>query len=354
MSEKQRSGLVSYGGDSEISDSEDERASWNSSPQYPITVPVVVANTLGIPISKPRPPSSPPAFVKPEVHPAPLTGLVDYHLDDDEDADNSKEIDTSTTADEVFTGGIALPYQDERIKGETMDVHEHDSRVPSVKSVSNDSSLEQSKNEEGKIRLFLPLSDICLPPDPQGRCSNSLQDKIVSLLKKKAVGVDLGESIQNRKDFRNPSIYEKLVDFCKLDEFGSNYPDDVYNPHEWGEESLYRNLRKAQMKAYEKKERAKLERTKVEFITGTKRPAPTTSGNNVAEVVKKPRRSKWDVSVGGGTESGGSRGTSPYKERPPLLGAAPRGMQPLSVVGAQAKVQVTQLSKELARLKSTQ
>lgn len=349
MDEKQRSGLVSYGGDSEISDSEDERTSWSSSPPYP----VVVTNTLGIPTSKPRQPSSPPSFVKPEVHLAPLTGLVDYHLDDDEDAEHSKVVDTSTTADEVFKPDIntlSSIQQDEVTKGKAIDVFEDDLKVPSVK---NDSSLEQRDKEEDKSCLFLPLSGICLPPEPQGRCSNSLQVKIVSLLKKKAVGVDLGESIQNRKDFRNPSIYEKLVSFCKLDEFGSNYPEDTYNPHEWGDESLYKNLRKAQMKAYEKKERAKLERTKVEFVTGTKRPAPTavvTSG--AAEVVKKPRRSKWDIS--GGTESGGSRGASPHKERPPLLGAAPRGMQPLSVVGAQAKAQATQLSKDLARLKNKQ
>lgn len=353
--EKQRSGLVSYGGDSEISDSEDERTSWSTSPPYTTNAPVVVTNTLGIPTSKPRQPS-PPSFVKPEVHLAPLTGLVDYHVDDDEEADHSKEIDTSTITDEVFMSDRMLSIQQDEIinKGKGVDVSEDDLKIPSVKS--NDSCLEQSgREEEDKSCLFLPLSGVCLPPEPQGRCSNSLQVKIVSLLKKKAVGVDLGESIQSRKDFRNPSIYEKLVSFCKLDEFGSNYPEDNYNPHEWSDESLYRNLRKAQMKAYEKKERAKLERTKVEFVTGTKRPIPTAAvSSSVAEVVKKPRRSKWDISGGGATESGGSRGASPHKERPPLLGAAPRGMQPLSVVGAQAKVQATQLSKELARLKNKQ
>ena len=346
---KQRSGLVSYGGDSEISDSEDERASWSSSPPYP----VVATNTLGIPTSKPRQLSSPPSFIKPEVHLAPLTGLVDYHLDDDEDADHSKVVDTPTTADEVFKISPLGSIQEDEVikKDEAVDVVEDNLKVP-----DNDSTLEQGENKEKeKSCLFLPLSGVRLPPEPQGRCSNTLQAKIVSLLQKKAVGVDLGESIQNRKDFRNPSIYEKLVSFCNLDEFGSNYPGDSYNPHEWGDESLYKNLRKAQMKAYEKKERAKLERTKVEFVTGTKRPAPiaVTTGS-ATEVVKKPRRSKWDIGVGSGTESGGSRGTSPHKERPPLLGAAPRGMQPLSVVGAQAKVQATQLSKELARLKNKQ
>ena len=357
MSENQRSGLVSYGGDSEISDSEDERVSWSSSPPYPITtVPIVAANTLGIPPSKPRQPATPP-FVKPEVHPAPVTGLVDYHLDEEDDVNNSREMDNSTVVDEVFSAGVTLSLQEseqrqDEAKLKPDDDHEADSEVPAIIVLSEDSNLEPITNKEISVPLFLPLSGVCLPPEPQGRCSNSLQDKITTLLKKKAMGIDLNESIQNRKDFRNPSIYEKLVNFCKLDEFGSNYPDHLYNPHEWGEESFYKNLRKAQMKAYEKKERAKLERTKVEFVTGTKRPAPiTTVSNNAAEVLKKPRRSKWDISVGSGTESGGSRGASPSRERPPLLGAAPRGMQPLSMVGAQAKVQATQLSKEINRLK---
>ena len=355
MEDKQRTGtgLVSYGGDSEISDSEDERTSWSSSPKYPTAASVVIGNTLGIPTSKTRQPSSPPSFVRPEVHPAPLTGLVDYRLDDDEDPDNSiKEFDTSMITDEVFTvsNSTVLLQPNEVHKDKQLKEFEEKVKVSSLETVLNDDSSSELSTikEEHKICLFLPLSDTCLPPEPQGRCSNSLVDKIVSLLKRKAEGVDLGESIQNRKDFRNPSIYEKLVNFCKLDEFGSNYPDDA--TQEWSEESLYKNLRKAQMKAYEKKERAKLERTKVEFVTGTKRPA--LGGSKSAEAVKKPRRSKWDISAG--SESGGSRGGSPHKERPPLLGAAPRGMQPLSVVGAQAKVQATQLNKELARLKNNQ
>lgn len=30
--------------------------------------------------------------------------------------------------------------------------------------------------------------------------------------------------IQRKKEFRNPSIYEKLIQFCAIDELGTNYP----------------------------------------------------------------------------------------------------------------------------------
>ena len=153
------------------------------------------------------------------------------------------------------------------------------------------------------------------------------------LQKQAALGIDVNRTIQDRKDFRNPSIYKKLIDFSNLDEFGTNYPEHLYNPHEWTEEDYYDNLSKAQKKAHEKRERARLERSKLEFVTGTKRPNPTGPGllgahPAGAEPLKK-RKSKWDK----GTDSGGSRGTSPTGTRPPLLGAGP--------VGAQAKVQAS-------------
>ena len=34
----------------------------------------------------------------------------------------------------------------------------------------------------------------------------------------------MNKKIQRNKGFRNPSIYEKFIDYCKIDEFGTNYP----------------------------------------------------------------------------------------------------------------------------------
>ena len=87
-----------------------------------------------------------------------------------------------------------------------------------------------------------------------------------------------------------------------------------------------------------KREKAKLGHITVEFVTGTKR---------LASIGK--RRSKWDIRSNSGPESGrGSRGTSPtlIRDRPPLLGSAPTGMQPrvlqTGVVGAQVRAQANQ------------
>ncbi|KAL3843114.1 hypothetical protein ACJMK2_021066 [Sinanodonta woodiana] len=135
------------------------------------------------------------------------------------------------------------------------------------------------------------FDEIELPLEPPGKCSKHLQDKISRLFERKREGVNLSASIQSRKDFRNPSIYEKLVDFCSIDEKGTNYPPEIYNPNCWGKESYYDALEKAQKADMEKREKEKKERTKVEFVTGTKKAL-----DGAPE--EKRRKTKWDAQPG--------------------------------------------------------
>ena len=90
------------------------------------------------------------------------------------------------------------------------------------------------------------------------------QDKVTRALMEVENGYrDYNAKIQNNKDFRNPSIYEKLVDHLRLDENGTNYPLDLYDPHCWGKESFYEHLARVQKEDMEKREKEKKERTKV-------------------------------------------------------------------------------------------
>lgn len=38
------------------------------------------------------------------------------------------------------------------------------------------------------------------------------------------------------------SIYEKLIQFCGIDELGTNYPKDMFDSHGWSEDSYYEAL----------------------------------------------------------------------------------------------------------------
>ncbi|XP_040186869.1 SAP30-binding protein isoform X3 [Rana temporaria] len=142
-----------------------------------------------------------------------------------------------------------------------------------------------------RVRNMSP-DDIKIPPEPPGRCSNHLQEKIHKLYERKLKeGTDMNQMIQKKKEFRNPSIYEKLIQFCSIDELGTNYPKDMFDPHGWSEDSYYEALAKSQKIEMDKLEKAKKERTKIEFVTGTKKgtttsaPTGTTSTTTTASAV---------------------------------------------------------------------
>lgn len=154
-----------------------------------------------------------------------------------------------------------------------------------------------------KVRNMSP-DEIRIPPEPPGRCSQHLQEKIHKLYERKLQGdFDTNSHIQKKKEFRNPSIYEKLIQFCSIDELGTNYPKDMFDPHGWSEDSYYEALAKAQKVEMDKLEKAKKERTKIEFVTGTKKgtnptnaaPSNTNATSTATEAQK--RKSKWDSAV---------------------------------------------------------
>uniref|UniRef100_A0A673M8K5 SAP30-binding protein-like n=1 Tax=Sinocyclocheilus rhinocerous TaxID=307959 RepID=A0A673M8K5_9TELE len=154
-----------------------------------------------------------------------------------------------------------------------------------------------------KVRNMSP-DEIRIPPEPPGRCSSHLQEKIFKLYERKLHGYfDTNSHIQKKKEFRNPSIYEKLIQFCGIDELGTNYPKDMFDPHGWSEDSYYEALAKAQKVEMDKLEKAKKEKTKIEFVTGTKKGTTTnaaamaTNTTTASSTDAQKRKSKWDSAV---------------------------------------------------------
>jgi len=223
--------------------------------------------------------------------------LVSYDEDEGE-GEKGKENETTEETREEKSSEEKEPSKDEG-NGESI-VMKPSVPVPEV-NISDAAEEETSVEKDSakaddssavKTNTIPAIKMPQLPPEPTGRCSNKLQEKILKLLEKKhREDLDLNTSIQKRKDFRNPSIYKKLLSYLNLDETGSNYPKNLFDPTGWTEESFYENLSKAQKEAYEKKEKekAKQARTQVEFVSVTKKLA---SGEE-----PKKRKSKWDVSA---------------------------------------------------------
>ncbi|CAB3257965.1 unnamed protein product [Arctia plantaginis] len=93
--------------------------------------------------------------------------------------------------------------------------------------------------------------------------------------------------IQDKKNFRNPSIYEKLIQFCDINESDTNYPPEIYDPLKWGKESYYDELSRVQKLEMDRREKEKKEKlAKIDFITGV---VKKTDDDD-----EKKRKSKWD------------------------------------------------------------
>lgn len=125
-----------------------------------------------------------------------------------------------------------------------------------------------------------------LPTDPKGKPLPELTEKVKQLYEKMETNnMDMNRIIQQRKEFRNPSIYEKLIQFCDINEFGTNYPPEIYDPLQWGAESFYEDLARVQKIEMVKRQKEKKDTDKIEQVSALAR--------KVEEEAKK-RKSKWD------------------------------------------------------------
>ncbi|XP_070847534.1 SAP30-binding protein isoform X1 [Chaetodon auriga] len=251
-----------------------------------------------------------------------LSSLADYGDDTDPDSDPDPELEETGSRG----GGLVYSYGDDelnRTEGADDKVSgDEDSRESNSEMDESDEGRdaddveipeEERKDPNELVALFsekvrnMSPDEIRIPPEPPGRCSSQLQDKIHKLYERKLHGdFDTNSHIQKKKEFRNPSIYEKLIQFCGIDELGTNYPKDMFDPHGWSEDSYYEALAKAQKVEMDKLEKAKKERTKIEFVTGTKKgtnpsstAASTTSNTTTttATAEAQKRKSKWDSAI---------------------------------------------------------
>ncbi|XP_037319618.2 SAP30-binding protein isoform X4 [Pungitius pungitius] len=248
-----------------------------------------------------------------------LSSLADYGDDSEPDSDPESEGTGGHVSGLVYSYGDDDPNKtqgaeiivsgDEESRESHSDMEDSD-EGRDVEDVEIPEVERKDPNElvalfSEKVRNMSP-DKIRIPPEPPGRCSSQLQDKIHKLYERKLHGdFDTNSHIQKKKEFRNPSIYEKLIQFCSIDELGTNYPKDMFDPHGWSEDSYYEALAKAQKVEMDKLEKAKKERTKIEFVTGTKKgtvasssaASTTSSAATTTASEAQKRKSKWDSAI---------------------------------------------------------
>ncbi|ETW04847.1 hypothetical protein H310_03970 [Aphanomyces invadans] len=70
-----------------------------------------------------------------------------------------------------------------------------------------------------------------LPDLPRARCDPTLQAKINKYLEHKERGMSFIESLRNKKEFDNPYILAKVVEYFSIEEMQTNFPKDVFDPY---------------------------------------------------------------------------------------------------------------------------
>ncbi|XP_017740166.1 PREDICTED: SAP30-binding protein isoform X3 [Rhinopithecus bieti] len=258
-----------------------------------------------------------------------LSSLAVYAEDSEPESDGEAGIEAMGSAAEEKGGLVSDAYGEDdfsRLGGDE-DGYEEEEDENSRQSEDDDSETEKPEADDPKEKLGTvteaPRAQQAHDPacctqraeeshskhdkdntEAEKRDPRNSWDKIQKLYERKIKeGMDMNYIIQRKKEFRNPSIYEKLIQFCAIDELGTNYPKDMFDPHGWSEDSYYEALAKAQKVEMDKLEKAKKERTKIEFVTGTKKgtttnaTATTTTTASTAVADAQKRKSKWDSAI---------------------------------------------------------
>ncbi|XP_072045031.1 SAP30-binding protein-like [Amphiura filiformis] len=256
--------------------------------------------------------------------------LVSYPGDEGEDG----QLDDSTEMEP----DAELPEVKEELDGNSGEENSNSnmSTVQLVNSAYLDASVNSNLGSSFAESIKnKPSDEVTLPPEPKGRCSKQLQEKIIRCYRKYD---NMNPKIQNNKEFRNPSIYEKLISYLSIDQLGTNYPKEMYDPHVWEESSYYEALSKAQKEDMAKREKEKKEKTKVEFVMGmAKKPLPvdqqlkqvassSSAGASTAQILgeepERKRKSKWGMQTNpqllAATAAAAAVGAVPLVNRPQI------------------------------------
>ncbi|KAM7500687.1 hypothetical protein LguiA_025101 [Lonicera macranthoides] len=141
--------------------------------------------------------------------------------------------------------------------------------VNETESVEIDEDVKVSEEESKDID---PL-DKFLPPPPKEKCSDELQDKIIKFLSlKKTTGRSFNSEVRNRKEYRNPDFLLHAVTYQDIDQIGSCFSKDVFDPHGYDKSDYYDEIEADMKREMERKEQEKKKSQKVEYISGGTQP----------------------------------------------------------------------------------
>ncbi|ORX52851.1 HCNGP-domain-containing protein [Hesseltinella vesiculosa] len=234
-------------------------------------------------------------------------GLVSYS--DDDDGSSTDEQTMSTIEHAVQQPSEELD-PNTSLHSEMSQQLDARSRSPSPLPVEQDARMNMSLSVDRQ--LFVQerskrLTDLLAPhaneqdlgicPEPTTLVDPDRLEKMEHFQKLRRSGQRLNKHLQNNKSFRNPNIQTKLMEFCQVNETGSNFPLEQYNPDGFPASSYLDGILEVQARLAE--EKAKQPRTRVEFVS-SQPPAKNTSSMQTRTTVPLPTQADTQARLAAG------------------------------------------------------
>ncbi|KAI9248783.1 HCNGP-like protein-domain-containing protein [Phascolomyces articulosus] len=127
-----------------------------------------------------------------------------------------------------------------------------------------------------------------IPAEPDTPCDSDRLEKVVHFLSLRSSGHRLNDHLQRNKAFRNPRIYAKLVEFIDLDETGSNFEKEAFDPHGFPKEAYIDGILEQQRKHAEEKAQAQQNRSNISFVQSQQKASPKPQPPSIASSQPPP------------------------------------------------------------------
>ncbi|KAE7995863.1 hypothetical protein FH972_000628 [Carpinus fangiana] len=164
---------------------------------------------------------------------------------------HSQEKTPTGTVQALTSSNPVTPLSSDPSRHDTMNYAVHESEGAHVE----EAVMEQEEEID-------PL-EVCLPPPPKEKCSEELQRKINKFLDYKKYGKSFNAEVRNRKDYRNPDFLLHAVRYQDIDQIGSCFSRDVFDPHGYDNSDYY-----DQIEADMRREELEKKKIKAEFASG--------------------------------------------------------------------------------------
>ncbi|OWM75305.1 SAP30-binding protein isoform X2 [Punica granatum] len=200
-----------------------------------------------------------------------------YNDEEDEEMEDVKDGGNPQTEDEQ---GEKEPRQGEdeymessyredeiRVTPHSSDHQQDQPQLDTPNQDSIDSGASEAKDTAEVSKDVDPL-DKFIPPPPTTKCSEELQERVRKFIAYKRAGKSFNSEVRNRKDYRNPDFLLHAVRYQDIDQTGSCFSKDVFDPHGYDPSDYYDEIEIDMKREAERKELEKKKSQQVEFVSG--------------------------------------------------------------------------------------